>query len=90
MAGVHSRGRDHEAGHAHRLYDVLAPYGDFNVMAHPECSLGAAARYLGVLAATMSSWQEAAAHFEQALTMNARMGVGHGSPTPATTMAQCC
>jgi tetratricopeptide (TPR) repeat protein len=63
-----------DVGHARRLYDVLAPYGDFNVMAHPEFSLGAAARYLGVLAATMSSWQEGAAHFEQALTMNARMG----------------
>jgi eukaryotic-like serine/threonine-protein kinase len=63
-----------DAGHAHRLYEALAPYGDFNVMAHPEFSLGAAARYLGVLASTMSSWQEAAAHFEQALTMNARMG----------------
>jgi tetratricopeptide (TPR) repeat protein len=62
-----------DAGHARRLYEALAPYGDFNVMAHPEFSLGAAARYLGILASTMSRWQEAAAHFERALTMNTSM-----------------
>ena len=60
--------------HAPRLYEALAPYGDYNVMAHPEFSLGSAARYLGILASTMSRWREATAHFEQALTMNSSMG----------------
>jgi len=35
---------------------------------------GAAARYLGMLAATMERWEEAAQHFENALTMNTHMG----------------
>ena len=63
-----------DARHARRLYRALAPYGEFNVMAHPEFSLGAATRYLGMLASTMCRWQQASAHFERALTMNARMG----------------
>ena len=43
-------------------------------MAHPEFSLGSASRYLGLLASTMSHWQDAATHFEQALAMNTKMG----------------
>jgi DNA-binding NarL/FixJ family response regulator len=35
---------------------------------------GAASRYLGMLAATMERWEEAAQHFEDALAMNTRMG----------------
>jgi DNA-binding SARP family transcriptional activator len=61
-------------GYAAALYDALLPYGDFNAMAHPEFSLGSASRYLGILASTMSLWEEAVAHFERALTMNAAMG----------------
>jgi DNA-binding SARP family transcriptional activator/tetratricopeptide (TPR) repeat protein len=60
--------------HAPRLYRALLPYGDYNVMAHPEFSLGSASRYLGLLASTMSHWQDAATHFEQALAMNTKMG----------------
>jgi tetratricopeptide (TPR) repeat protein len=60
--------------HAPRLYRALLPYGDYNVMAHPEFSLGSAARCLGLLASTMSHWQDAATHFEQALAMNTKMG----------------
>ena len=37
-------------------------------------SLGPVARYLGILAATTSNWEAAAGHFEDAITMNARMG----------------
>jgi DNA-binding SARP family transcriptional activator len=59
---------------ARRLYDVLAPYADCNVFAHPEVSLGSTARYLGLLAATMSRWDEACRHFEHAIAMNRRMG----------------
>ena len=60
--------------HAAHLYDVLLPYGDCNVWAHPEFSLGSASRYLGLLAWTMSRWEDAAVHFEHALEMNAGMG----------------
>jgi len=34
---------------------------------------GALSRYLGALATTLESWNEAAQHFEDALAMNARM-----------------
>jgi DNA-binding SARP family transcriptional activator len=60
--------------HARRLYEALAPYGGYNVMAHPEFSLGSAARYLGILASTMSHSQDAEAHFERSLAMNTKMG----------------
>ena len=42
-------------------------------MAHPEFSLGSAARYLGLVATTMSQWEQAKSHFERALAMNAAM-----------------
>ena len=35
---------------------------------------GAASRYLGLLSATMSRWEDAQGHFEHALEMNSRMG----------------
>jgi DNA-binding SARP family transcriptional activator len=60
--------------HAPRIYEALEPYGEYNVMAHPEFSLGSAARYLGLAASTMSRWEAAESHFEQALAMNAQMG----------------
>jgi len=44
------------------------------VYAHPEITLGAASRSLGILAATMSRWDDAGGHFERALEMNAAMG----------------
>jgi DNA-binding SARP family transcriptional activator len=59
---------------AERLYEALSPYADYNVYAHPEVSLGSASRPLGLLAATMSRWEDAAGHFERALDLNARMG----------------
>jgi tetratricopeptide (TPR) repeat protein len=55
------------------LYRLLSPYAGFAVVAEVSC-FGAASRYLGQLAATMRRWQEAEAHFDQALAMNARMG----------------
>ena len=56
------------------LYKALLPYGECNVIAHPEFCLGSASRYLGLLASTTSRWDDAARHFELALHMNARMG----------------
>lgn len=63
-----------DARHAPRIYEALEPYGEYNVMAHPEFSLGSAARYLGLAASTMSRWEAAESHFERALAMNAEMG----------------
>jgi tetratricopeptide (TPR) repeat protein len=63
-----------DARHAPRIYEALEPYGEYNVMAHPEFSLGSAERYLGLVACAMSRWEEAASHFERALAMNADMG----------------
>ena len=63
-----------DAGRAEPLYEALLPYADCNVYAHPEVAVGSASRPLGLLASTMSLWQEASQHFEHALEMNARMG----------------
>ena len=63
-----------DARHAPRIYEALEPYGEYNVMAHPEFSLGSAARYLGLVAATMSRWEQAESHFERALTHECRDG----------------
>jgi DNA-binding SARP family transcriptional activator len=63
-----------DARHAPRIYKALEPYGEYNVMAHPEFSLGSAARYLGLAAATMAHWEQAESHFVRALARNAEMG----------------
>jgi DNA-binding SARP family transcriptional activator len=60
--------------YAARLYEALSPYGDCIVMALPEFSLGSASRYLGLLAHTMSRWDDAALYFNHALKINASMG----------------
>jgi tetratricopeptide (TPR) repeat protein len=59
---------------AEHLYDVLLPHAGYNVFALPDLALGSVSRQLGLLATTMSLWQEAESHFERALEMNARMG----------------
>jgi DNA-binding SARP family transcriptional activator/tetratricopeptide (TPR) repeat protein len=56
------------------LYRLLLPYAGFNAIDQPEGMRGSVSRYLGVLAATMSRWDEAARHFEDALKRNASMG----------------
>jgi DNA-binding CsgD family transcriptional regulator len=57
------------------LYDLLAPFASRNVVqSRPRTAMyGSAARYLGLLAATLGRWDDAAHHLEDALTMNARM-----------------
>ena len=52
----------------------LEPFAGLNAVSAPEVSVGAVARYLGILASTMSRWEDAARHFEDALEMNKRMG----------------
>jgi tetratricopeptide (TPR) repeat protein len=63
-----------DAERAESLYEALLPYASYNVFAMPEVALGSASRPLGILATTMSRWEDAERHFEQALEMNARMG----------------
>jgi class 3 adenylate cyclase len=62
-----------DARRAALLYDLLLPYGRLNVGLAGWVSLGSASRFLGLLATTMSRWDEAAMHFEDALGANARM-----------------
>jgi DNA-binding SARP family transcriptional activator len=82
-----------DAARAARLYGALAPYADCNVFAHPEVSLGSASRYLGLLAATMSRWDDAGGHFEHAIAMNTRMGsppyVAHAQDDYARALLAC-
>ena len=64
-----------DARRATTLYQFLLPHNGYNILVGPTAACyGAAARYLGMLAATMSRWEEAQGHFENALAMNARMG----------------
>jgi tetratricopeptide (TPR) repeat protein len=63
--------------HAATLYDMLQPYAGRTILSGGIGSyicLGAVSRYLGLLAATLSRWQEAEAHFRDALALNTRMG----------------
>lgn len=55
------------------LYDSMASYEDRIAGAMPAVSLGAMARYLGLLAAMLGRWTDAEAHFERALALNARI-----------------
>lgn len=64
-----------DASRAALLYNFLLPYAERNiVVATAAICYGPAARYLGLLATTLSRWEHAAQHFADALTMNARMG----------------
>jgi DNA-binding SARP family transcriptional activator len=56
------------------LHALLLPYADRVAVSYPEISIGSVSRYLGMLAATLSRWDEAARHFETALAINERMG----------------
>jgi hypothetical protein len=56
------------------LYRLLEPYARVNAMAAGEAAIGPVARYLGILATTTARWPEAAAHFEDAIAINARLG----------------
>jgi tetratricopeptide (TPR) repeat protein len=65
----------HDVPRARLVYDLLLPYADRSVVVgFGIACYGAAARYLGLLAATLGSSAEAARHFERALALNARMG----------------
>jgi predicted ATPase/class 3 adenylate cyclase/DNA-binding CsgD family transcriptional regulator len=64
-----------DTARAATLYQLLLPYaGRTVVIGNATACYGAVSRYLGLLAATMERWEEAAQHFEDALAMNTRMG----------------
>jgi tetratricopeptide (TPR) repeat protein len=56
------------------LYRLLVPWGAFSAADHPEGFRGSISRYLGLLAMTTQSWEQAELHFEDALDTNASMG----------------
>ena len=58
------------------LYKLLLPYAGRQVVTGSAAvALGSVSRFLGILAATMSSWEEAVAHFEHALLIDEKNGV---------------
>jgi tetratricopeptide (TPR) repeat protein len=60
-----------DVGRAGVLYEILQPYSTLCVAsADAVVFLGAAGRYLGLLAATMGRWDDAIRHFEEALAIN--------------------
>ena len=63
-----------DRANAEVLYRLLLPYPRINVTAAGEVAIGPVARFLGILAMTVSRPAEAAAHFEDAIAMIERMG----------------
>jgi DNA-binding SARP family transcriptional activator len=57
------------------LYRLLLPWAALTVVDMPEGIRGSVSRYLGLLAATGSRWDEAKRHFEDALAAHERMGL---------------
>jgi tetratricopeptide (TPR) repeat protein len=66
-----------DAARAEQLYPLLLPHAERNVVASwwSPAYVGSVARYLGLLAATAGRLDDAARHFEDAATANARMGI---------------
>jgi eukaryotic-like serine/threonine-protein kinase len=62
-----------DAPRAQLLYTLLLPYTDRCPVTFALLCQGSASRPLGLLATTMSRFEDAARHFEQALTMNAHI-----------------
>lgn len=57
------------------LYGLLVPYAAQNLVYGGTWHVaGSASHYLGLLAATLGRWDDAARHFEDALALNDRMG----------------
>ncbi|HYI35917.1 MAG TPA: BTAD domain-containing putative transcriptional regulator [Thermoleophilaceae bacterium] len=56
------------------LYELLRAYPGRVAISYPEISTGSVSRPLGLLATTLTRWEDAARHFETALEMNARIG----------------
>lgn len=60
---------------AEELYELLLPYNGRNiVVSEGVACVGAAAHYLGLLAAAARRWDDAEAHFESAIGLNTSSG----------------
>ena len=56
------------------LYELLIPYAGCNLLNWTEICVGSVSRYLGLLATTLSRWEDAERHFEAAISMDRRTG----------------
>jgi eukaryotic-like serine/threonine-protein kinase len=56
-----------------RLYELLLPWEELSAVDFPEGHRGSIARYLGMLAAMRTGWDDAEGHFRRALTVNEAM-----------------
>ena len=71
-------GRLQDRRRAAVLYDLLAPFGDRNIILGTLAApTGSAHRHLGVLATVMNRLDTAEVHFEAALTKNRALGARH-------------
>src|SRR5690606_10833472 len=68
-----ARLRDRSA--AESLYAQLTPFAGRHALGHPEGSVGATDRYLGLLAESLDGQDVAIKHLEAAVEHNARMGL---------------
>jgi hypothetical protein len=59
---------------ARRLYDMLLPYAERHAVVGATVSLGAIARYLGLLAGALDNFADAARHLEDAMHLNLKAG----------------
>ena len=61
-------------GHAGGFYDKLLPFASRNLFHHSMDIGGCVSYYLGLLATTMESWDDAEEHFDVALRLNDQWG----------------
>jgi tetratricopeptide (TPR) repeat protein len=60
---------------ARTLYQLIRPYAErVVVVGYGYACWGSLSRHLGLLAATLSRWEDAAQHFQRALEVNTRLG----------------
>jgi DNA-binding SARP family transcriptional activator/tetratricopeptide (TPR) repeat protein len=64
-----------DAGSAAVIYRLLTPWAAFNAADTAEGIRGSVSRYLALLATTLNRFDAAERHFEDAVAMNARMGL---------------
>jgi DNA-binding SARP family transcriptional activator/tetratricopeptide (TPR) repeat protein len=67
-------GRLGDRSFAASLYRLLLPHAEQNVSGWGSVSTGAISRYLGILASSLTRFEEAMNHFEHALDLNTHMG----------------
>lgn len=66
-----------DAVRARPLYEALCPYSDRIVILGPAVGFGSVSYCLGQLATALSDWEAATRHFDEALAVHRRLGMGH-------------